>query len=703
MINKMQIPVFFIILLYFLILPGALFPAPTLITHDKEESYNLNTYLEYYEDTEGTVSIDEIASSGFNDKFITNENAILNLGFTDSTCWIRCTILYSGKEEDRQETEWMLEVDYPQLDYITLYLPRPEGEWDDIITGDCLPFKNRPVLFHNFVFKIPLKSNTPKTIYLSVKSAGSLQAPLTLRSEAGMRKKINNKQIAMGILYGIMIVMVLYNLFIFFSIRERAYLFYVIYIFLTILMHVSLYGHAFQYLWPESPGWGNRSILFFMGIVSFAAFLFSREYLQTKKLFPVMNKIFIISMLYLAVISIVSFFLPYGVSVKIAAGSAPLTAFIILISGILALKKGYKSARFFLTAWIFVIIGAILNPLSMAGIFPLNFVAYNGPLLGASLEVVLLSFALADRINIINHEKKKAQEKYRSLVEGSTDIIFTLDDQFRFLSVNKAVKAALNIIPESVLSKEFTGILFEETNRRAMTKQFVRQQLDLFAKEKSPISFKTRFKLPIHSEFKEMQVHLEYIDIEGKHEILGKAWSISEDIFLNYFISEQQKMLIGNFIYVLDEITFRLTRNINKYIDPAEANLVRIGLREILLNAIEHGNLGISYDEKTEALLGDNYFTLLANRQNDGSKKDRKVNIDFKIDEDTAEYTITDEGAGFNHKEIMNYDVSDRNVSLETHGRGLTMAQEIFDSIEFNEKGNRVVLVKKLRPHIETQ
>ncbi|MCP4132786.1 MAG: hypothetical protein GY754_17605 [bacterium] len=697
MAKKINIPkpVFFIILLFVLILPCPVFPGVPLVIHDEQDNYKLNKYLEYFEDKKRTLSIKDITSSQYNNRFIQNNNTRLNLGFKTPACWVRCTLLYSGNKKNQREKEWMLEVDYPHLDYVTLYFPLPKGGWKEIKTGDRLPFTSRPVHFHNFVFKIPLKPGTAKTIYLRIQTSGSLQAPLILRSKTGMREKINNKQIVIGIFYGIIMIMVLYNLFIYFSIRERAYLFYVIHIFIIILVHLSFYGHSFEYLWPKHPMWANYAVLFTMSTSCFSAFLFSREYLQTKKLFPVMNKIFLIAIFCMLFITAVTFILPYQIAIQINTVAVFMTANTILISGIRCLQKKYKPARYFLTAWIFPLVGGTLGPLSLSGIIPLNFITYNAVLIGTSIEVVLLSLALADRINIINREKEKAQEKYQSLVEGSTDIIFTLDEKLRFISVNKAIKAILLVTPESVLSKEFSCLLYEEPGRAAMAKQLVRQQFEIFAKKRKPVSFKTRFKLPIHTEFKEMQVHLEYLNTEGKHEILGKARSISEDAFLTYFVSEKQKMLIGNFIHILDEITFRLTRNLYTYIKPVTVNLVRIGLREIITNAIEHGNLNISYDKKTEALLSSNYLTVLANRQTGEINKDRKVSIDFEIDEQGVQYIITDEGDGFDYKKIMRFDISDRNKKKESHGRGLIMAQDIFDSIEFNTKGNRVVLVKK--------
>lgn len=159
-----------------------------------------------------------------------------------------------------------------------------------------------------------------------------------------------------------------------------------------------------------------------------------------------------------------------------------------------------------------------------------------------------------------------------------------------------------------------------------------------------------------------------------------------------------QKVFIGNHLEEAEDATRHVTKNLSKFISTKTVNLARIALREIIINAIEHGNLEISYNEKTDAIMGDRYFELIASRCEDPRYRDRRVCIECAIDEKKAVYTITDQGKGFDHARVVRGNSSRANREMHAHGRGISMARNIFNSVKYNKKGNRVTLVKKFRP-----
>src|SRR4030042_2520437 len=141
-----------------------------------------------------------------------------------------------------------------------------------------------------------------------------------------------------------------------------------------------------------------------------------------------------------------------------------------------------------------------------------------------------------------------------------------------------------------------------------------------------------------------MQVRLECINIEGKNEILGKASGVEEDALTQFIDSEQQNITIGNFLMAAEDVSHRLTRNLKKFINQKQANLVRIALREIIINAIEHGNLDISYREKSEAMADDTYFKIIAGRRQDPRFRDRQGYIEYALTPIKVIYRRTAEG-----------------------------------------------------------
>ena len=213
-------------------------------------------------------------------------------------------------------------------------------------------------------------------------------------------------------------------------------------------------------------------------------------------------------------------------------------------------------------------------------------------------------------------------------------------------------------------------------------------------KKSDPVHFTTTFVTGLGAEPRDMHVRLEYINITGRFQILGKATSVIEDSLLKYFISEEQHFAIGNYLITVEEISQRVTRNLINYMTQKEIGALRIALREMIINAIEHGNLEIGFDEKTRAMMRGNYIRFITSRQKDPQYINRKVNIWYSVAPDRVTYRIKDEGEGFDHRRIMSRDPELFSEEFLSHGRGLLMAMDIFDSIEYNEEGNDVLMIK---------
>ena len=569
--------------------------------------------------------------------------------------------------------------------------------------GDHIPFDKREVSYRNFVFHLKTVPGVNSVYYMRIKTSSSLNLPLWVLSSTSLTRKISNEQLLLGLYYGLILVIIFYNMFIFFATRDLSYLYYIFWVLCFGLYQATLNGLSFQYFWPNSIEWANTSMPFFIFSGASWGIIFGKTFLRIKENNPVLNKIYL-SLLFITIPGIVlSFILPYTLIIKIAAAFVILLMLFMMIAGIIRLANGFRAARYFIIAWTTLIIGVIVYSIKTFGFLPINFFTNWSQQIGSALEVTLLSLALADRINIAEREKEKAEvetvetrKKYKLLFEGSSDIIFTLDENWKFLTVNHSINNHLKIRPNDVIGKKFIDIIYNSPGRESMmiTKNQVNRILEQFSKERKPANFKTQFILPMSAEPKEMQVSLEYINIEGKDEILGKASNVPEDILMKFFDCEKQKFTIGNYIMIANDLSLRATRNLVKYIEPRQITIIRIALREIIINSIEHGNLNISYEEKSKSLTENNYFDFLTQRQMDPAFMDKKVEVRYSIESDKVTYKVTDEGEGFDHKNVIGDMSGKANTELLSHGRGISMANNIFDEIKYNDKGNEVTLVK---------
>lgn len=697
---------------------------PVVITNDRTE-YSLGRHIETLEDPGGTLAIQDILSDKYRSRFRENKNEIPNFGFTKSTYWARVRILNSSSSDDR----WLIETGFPLLDILQLYVVASGNEGNRRIsytetTGRMVPFSKRKINHRNFIFDIPFPAGAVTELYLRIKTGDGMIFPISLWDRDVFKITVQRGQLLFGIYYGIVLIMIFYNLFIFFSVRDFSYLYYVLYISSFGLFQFAMNGLAYQNLWPDSPWWAINANPFFIGLSIFFAVLFSMNFLQTREVAPKIDALFKILMICAAMLTAASLTADYSITI-VFGQVLPLACISLAIpTAIYCLKKGHRAARFYLIAWSMFFIGVVLSTLRVMGLISHNIITEHGLQIGSGFEMVLLSLALADRINIMKKEKETAQEllittqqremdtlqrtkneiveanrrislseeKYRLLVEGSNDIIFTLDENWRFKNANRALMTHLKVKPESILSKSFFDFLYDESTTSSVTKHIVQEKLEQLVQTRKPVDFRTQLKSTMTIEPKEMHVRFEYINIEGKNEILGKASSVAEDELLKYFVSENQTFSIGNFLLIAEDITHRLTSNLRKYLEPRDVNLVRLGLREIIINAIEHGNLNISFKEKSEAINENRYFQFVSIRQHDPEFSSKRINIEYSVNPDNVTYRIQDEGQGFDHWKLLS--TGNDSEEMLSHGRGVIMTRNIFDEVTYNEKGNGVTLKK---------
>ena len=302
-------------------------------------------------------------------------------------------------------------------------------------------------------------------------------------------------------------------------------------------------------------------------------------------------------------------------------------------------------------------------------------------------------------LNQANRELRDSEERYRTLVEESHDIIFTLDENFCFIRANRNLHRTLGVNQEYLAGVSFLELIYvdpdgEREAEVVNSRELLQAKLDEFAVNRKPIFQKVLFRSNFLAEPKELHLRLEYVDVHGRPEILGKASSVLEDNLLRYFIGERQWYSVGNSLITAEELSMRLVRNIGKYLDNQQLTGVRFGLREMLVNAIEHGNLNISYDDKTREILHGNYKEFIKSRQMDPAYRQRTVRVHYSLSPRRVVFLIRDEGAGFDHAAMRARKLEDLDAELSSHGRGIKMTESAFDRVRYNDRGNQVVLIK---------
>jgi PAS domain-containing protein len=289
-----------------------------------------------------------------------------------------------------------------------------------------------------------------------------------------------------------------------------------------------------------------------------------------------------------------------------------------------------------------------------------------------------------------------SEGKYRVLVEGTNDLVFTINDDLRFLSANRAALRELALPEKKLLERSFYEILHYGKGSKDLERSVVAEKIGELKRKGKPVTFKGKFLGRAGHEPREYQIRMEYVILDdGTRDILCRAVTDQENALVRFITSESQNYVIGNYLSTADELSKRLVACVESRMDPKEFLNLRVGLREILINSIEHGNLGISFGEKSEATMKGDYLSFVVSRQGNPEYESKKVTVDYRFDGERVSYSITDDGNGFDTDGIIEK-ASRVNEEVLAHGRGIIMALGVFDSVTYNERGNSVTLVKKL-------
>lgn len=377
-----------------------------LTLDDSQQQLSLGKHIKLLEDPSNELTLNEILNNRQSLNFVKGTRDTHSFGFTNSTYWLELAI---ENHHDRATT-WILELGYPLVDTLNVFVldpkhnNRPINVWQ---TGDKQPFASREIPHHNFAFTLNLEARQQRLIYLSVQSGNTMALPLKLYNQRAYIEYVNSSTIGLGLYYGIMLVMLLYNGFLYLSIRDRSYLYYVLYLGFFATTMLGLNGIAFAHLWPDSPWLANHAPPTLAALASLCGLLFARHFLRLDRTFPQIRQSLNIMIWVEILLIIFAAFADHAITTPTVFPLQLIALMIILVAGVQSLRSGYRPARFYLLAWAGFIFGCTLRLLLGAGFVPSNFITEYGVQIGSALEVVLLSLALADRINRIQLKANK--------------------------------------------------------------------------------------------------------------------------------------------------------------------------------------------------------------------------------------------------------------------------------------------------------
>jgi signal transduction histidine kinase len=369
---------------------------------DAKEMANLAYKTQYIEDPEGKLTIQDFLQPKMPLPLKPVNNEAINFGITSSFFWLKVNL------RNQTDAPLLVKLDLHSLKDILLYETRNGRIVSQFHSGGWMPFEHRAVQATAFIFPLSVPKDSTSTLYLRVQHNRGTEFFFSAGTMMAFYHDLGESNLLHGVYYGFMLLMILYNLFIYFSLRDSSYLYYVLYISLMGLLNATLNGHAFHYLWPLWPGLNNYEDIT-AALVGMAGILFAGKFLNIRKNAPLFYQLFgVLLVAYIISIGII-------VSRNFMLGTivVEVISLVLVVSFFFAayfvLKRGYKPAKFFLIAWTLLLLSVIVFILKDFDLLPYTNFTMNALQIGSGLEALLLSMALADRINVYKQEKEQAQ------------------------------------------------------------------------------------------------------------------------------------------------------------------------------------------------------------------------------------------------------------------------------------------------------
>ncbi|MBO6850600.1 MAG: response regulator, partial [Marinobacter sp.] len=343
-------------------------------------------------------------------------------------------------------SDWILELALPPVDEVVLYVAQDGELLEQRRAGSEGDWASRDLAVPNPTVRLSLETGSPVRIYLRITNTNTFRLPITLWQPDSYIEKVSVDEVVRGILLGSILAIFAYNLFVAVSVRERSNIYYVLYLISAVVFIATEQVHGTQ-LFDDRPAFLNKEYLHFQILTTwFWGLLMARSLLETRQRAPDLDQVIRLCLYSVVLTFVLSLFLPYHVAMEwIVLGSIVLSALMILVS-YLSWRYYNPAARSYFFAWTLALVGFGIYALTVMGYLPVNMFTSYSPQFGLTGQIILFSFALADRIKQVQGEALGWSQRalanlrrYQSLFDNAIEGVFQMSLDRRFVTANPAM------------------------------------------------------------------------------------------------------------------------------------------------------------------------------------------------------------------------------------------------------------------------
>ncbi|MEJ2600415.1 MAG: 7TM-DISM domain-containing protein, partial [Anaerolineales bacterium] len=238
-------------------------PSDLVTLRDGQEKYPLGRHLEILMDASGELTFQEVSSAAYQDRFTPSQVDVPNFGFQKAVYWVRFRV----RSQAEQNRNWVLELNFINMHYVDLYLPSADGSSYLVKESGVLrPYKNRDIPYRRMAFNLDIPPGSEQNVYLRFQSESSMTLPLILWSRSAFTNYMLVDQLIFGIFFGAMIIMALYNLLLWYLIRQRPYLYLALFIISWLGSNLFYRGIIYRFVQISSYKLATSPVPVFLGL-----------------------------------------------------------------------------------------------------------------------------------------------------------------------------------------------------------------------------------------------------------------------------------------------------------------------------------------------------------------------------------------------------------------------------------------------------
>ena len=369
--------------------------------------------MEYYVDTKGTLSLEEVRTlkrQGTGFQAIDIQKA--NFGYREDVYWLTTTISNPTDHNAKR----ILEIPYPGIDHLQVYVLKKGVVTKQLTMGDRVPFAERPIDYAGFAVPLLIGAGDDIELFIRVETSGTLSLSMDLMAPAPFFSKANTMSLVLGLYFGAVLIMLVYNLILFVYLKDISYFNYVAFHFFLFILQFSLNGLGFQYLWPDFPDVNRFIIPLSMNLAGIFVITFFMSFIRTRELVPTIHHYLKYYLQFQILLLMIAFFIPFRMEAVLLSYVALTTILLLLgIAIYIFVRTRSKESKFYLVAWGMFLGGSLLTVLQNNGYIPSTPLTIYASQAGVLMELSLLSIGLAYRYKEMHGKLIKKDAQLRQL------------------------------------------------------------------------------------------------------------------------------------------------------------------------------------------------------------------------------------------------------------------------------------------------